>query len=254
MELTILKRFIDEHVHDVEGKISVSSSVVSGSSSAKDRIKLPKLELKKFNGDPLQWKSFVDSFDCAIQNNESLSSVEKMTYLTNLLSGSAEQTISGLSLCNENYEIALKLLHERYGDPQVIVSAHMNKLLTLENVKGSRDIKSMRKLYDQIESQVRSLNALGFKAENYGPMLIPVLLSKLPNDIKLMISRKFDKDIWNAEAVIELLRKEIMAREKLCNLKTEDDEKRDFPYSGSNYSVCFVLVSTNHMTAKLSRN
>ncbi|XP_057299452.1 uncharacterized protein LOC130630071 [Hydractinia symbiolongicarpus] len=134
-ELTTLKKFLDKHVFENEGNVSVTSSDWSGNSSVRDRIKLPKLELKKFNGDPLQWKSFDESFECAIHENESLSSVEKLTYLTNLLSGSAEQTISGLSLCNENYEIARDLLKERFGDPQITVSAHMNKLLTLENVK-----------------------------------------------------------------------------------------------------------------------
>ncbi|XP_057290238.1 uncharacterized protein LOC130612923 [Hydractinia symbiolongicarpus] len=246
-ELTTLKKFLDKHVFENEGNVSVTSSDGSGNSSVRDRIKLPKLELKKFNGDPLQWKSFDESFECAIHKNESLSSVEKLTYLTNLLSGSAEQTISGLSLCNENYEIARDLLKERFGDPQITVSAHMNKLLTLENVKSSRDIKSMRKLYDLIESQVRSLKALGFKAENYGPMLIPVVLSKLPNDIKLMISRKFDEDIWDAEAVLKFLRKEIMAREKLSNIKLEEDEQREFPSSGSSLNAQAARTGTRKL-------
>ncbi|XP_057299451.1 uncharacterized protein LOC130630070 [Hydractinia symbiolongicarpus] len=105
----------------------------------------------------------------------------------------------------------------------------------------------MRKLYDLIESQVRSLKALGFKAENYGPMLIPVVLSKLPNDIKLMISRKFDEDIWDAEAVLKILRKEIMAREKLSNIKLDEDEQREFPSSGSSLNAQAARTGTRKL-------
>ena len=82
-----------------------------------------------------------------------------MNYLVNLLTGTAEETIKGLSLTNNNYELALQLLRERFGDEQVIISAHMNNLLRLEVIKGVSDVRGLRKLFDQVEGQVRSLEA-----------------------------------------------------------------------------------------------
>ena len=67
----------------------------------------------------------------------------------------------------------------------------MNKLFSLNNVFDSTGIKSLRKLFDTIETQVRSLNCLGYDCHSYGSMLILILLSKLPQDLNLEISRKF---------------------------------------------------------------
>ena len=93
---------------------------------------------------------------------QNLSGVEKMNYLSNLVKGEAESTIRGLTLCNENYKICLKMLQDRYGDPQLLISAHMNKLLNLEKIRNLHDLKALRILCDQVEAQVRSLNALGW--------------------------------------------------------------------------------------------
>ena len=97
-----------------------------------------------------------------------------MNYLTTHLEGEAEAALKGLKLCNDNYETAKDLLKERFSDKQTLLSCHMNKLLPLI-VYDSTDIKSLRKLFDTIETQVRSLNCLGYDCHSYGPMLIPIL-------------------------------------------------------------------------------
>ena len=51
-------------------------------------------------------------------------------------------------------------------------------------------VKEMRKLHDTIESNVRALRSLGINYEYFGPLLVPIILEKLPNTIKLQISRR----------------------------------------------------------------
>ena len=46
-------------------------------------------------------------------------------------------------------------------------------------------------------------------------MLIPVVMSKLPSEIKLVITRQFGKDVWEVKLVLEAYRKELEAREKV---------------------------------------
>ena len=48
----------------------------------------------------------------------------------------------------------------------------------------------MRKLHDTIESNVRVLRSLGINYEHFGPLLVPIILEKLPIAIKLQISRR----------------------------------------------------------------
>ena len=72
----------------------------------------------------------------------------------------------------------------------------MNKLLSLNNVYYSTYIKSLRKLFDTIETQVCSLNCFGYDCHSYGSVLIPILLSKFTQDLNIEISRKFGKNVW----------------------------------------------------------
>ena len=69
----------------------------------------------------------------------------------------AQHTISGLSLTNDNYNEALNLLKNHFGNNQVIISAHMNTLVKLPSV-NNEDIKALRKLYDDVGSHVRRLS------------------------------------------------------------------------------------------------
>ena len=221
----ILAEFISSN------KIKEDISIVA-SSSASFNVKLPKIEIKKFKGDPTTWRNFIDSFECAVDKNDRLSDVEKMNYLVNLVSGEAENCINGLSLCNENYTIALNLLKERYADKQVLISSHMNKLLELKSVHEISNTVGLRALYDHVNAQVRSLLSIGLNSEDYGPMLIPVLMSKLPQELKLIITRQFGKDVWNINNILKSLKDEIETREKL-NLTV--NEVGGFPpFSGVN--------------------
>jgi len=44
-------------------------------------VNLPKISIKSFNGDQLEWLTFWDSFSAAIDENIELNDVEKMNYL-----------------------------------------------------------------------------------------------------------------------------------------------------------------------------
>ena len=50
-----------------------------------DRVKLPKVVLRKFSGDPLDWKSFKETFETAGHSSDSIINIEKFTYLKTYL-------------------------------------------------------------------------------------------------------------------------------------------------------------------------
>ena len=110
------------------------------------RVKLPKLELSKFDGDIINWQGFWDQFLIAIHENDSLADNDKFTYLKSFLSDSALQSINGLSLNPTNYKEAIEILNERYKNKQVLISAHMQKLEKLPRIKSSNDINGLRKM------------------------------------------------------------------------------------------------------------
>ena len=84
-----------------------------------------------------------------------------------MLDGPAAATIAGLALSSASYSIAVKLLHERFGNRQLVINSHMESLLKLSCVSSMVDIKRIRMVYDMIESSVRTLQNLGISAKMY---------------------------------------------------------------------------------------
>ena len=231
-ETSELKMTIQERIINIELAIKADSSeseddddIVSARSSSRassskktkrltQTVKLPKLVIKKFGGNHAEYQAFWDSFDSAIHSNETLSDIEKLNYLRSFLEGPAVATIAGLALTKDNYKVAVDLLRERYGNKQVIISSHMESLLKLPRVNFVSDIKRVRMVYDHIEIKIRSLQALGIKAESYGSLLIPVVMEKIPEEFRLVISRKMKSDTWDVNELIEAFKEELEAREK----------------------------------------
>ncbi|XP_065675822.1 uncharacterized protein LOC136092029 [Hydra vulgaris] len=207
-------------------KFDLKTDCNSTLSSFKNKtVKLPVLKLDNFDGKPEKWTSFIENFDCAINANNDLSGIQKMTYLRNLLRGPALSSISGLSLSNENYKVALDILKERYDNKQNMISSHMKKLLSLERVHNLNKIDRLRYLLDSIEIQIRSLENLKITSEMYGPLLIPIILQKIPDELNLIINRQIDNNsTWDVMTVINILKTEIRAREQVSlNLNNNGD-------------------------------
>ena len=78
-----------------------------------------------------------------------------------------------------------------------------------------RGVDALRDLYNKVETQIRSLEYLGIDSTKYGPLLIPVLSSKIPDELNLIISRQFtSNDCWDIVPVLNALKTELVAREK----------------------------------------
>ena len=86
-KLTVLQPGLSES-QNVSGTPSspyqnvVENGATSSSANSKTvRVKLPKLEVRKFSGKLEEWQEFWDSFESAIHSNDSLSNVDKISYL-----------------------------------------------------------------------------------------------------------------------------------------------------------------------------
>ncbi len=67
--------------------------------------------------------------------------------------------MAGLSLSNENYYVAVKLLHDRFGDKQEMIDLHYNKLINIAPARNTTE--SLRLFLDKFERHIRSLEVLG---------------------------------------------------------------------------------------------
>lgn len=178
-------------------------------------LKLPKLVLDKYGGDPKKFTEFWNSYESTIEQNDSLSKIEKFAYLKSLLINQAYNIVSGFELTSDNYDRYIKALKERYGRKEIIIQSFMNKILNLEAVKNSSNLKAMRKLYDELEISVRNLEAMNVASGSYGHLLIPILLKLIPEDMVLDFNRQNKaKDEINVNELIEFIKTEIECREQ----------------------------------------
>ena len=169
--------------------------------------RLPKLILPEFNGEVTNWQTFWDTFESAIHNNQSLADVQKFTYLRSLLHDTAARCIEGFPLTNNNYRAAVDLLKERFGQTHTIVSSHMQTLLDLPAPR--HHIGELENFVDQIETNVRGLEALGQSEQNYGGLLVPIILGKLSSEILRNMTREHGESSWTLDQLRKALHKEV---------------------------------------------
>ncbi|GBM18627.1 hypothetical protein AVEN_263859-1 [Araneus ventricosus] len=184
---------------------------------SKDRgfnVKLPKLTIEKFTGNPQEWTEFWNSFETTIHENNVLSKVEKFSYLKMYLSGKALNVVSGFELSNENYDNCIKILKDRFGRKDVIVSSYMNKIINIEPVKNSSNLNALRRLYDDLITSVRNLDAMSVTSGSYSCMLIPMVLKKIQYNMVLEFNRKKgSKSEVEVSELLDYIKSEVECRE-----------------------------------------
>ena len=61
-------------------------------------VKLFKLEIAKYSGDPNEFLTFLEAFDATVNRDKSISNVQKFAFLKSFHTGDAAATIKGLPL------------------------------------------------------------------------------------------------------------------------------------------------------------
>ena len=162
-----------------------------------------------------------------MHDNPDLTNIERFTYLKGYLTNGAARCVEGLAVTAANYHEAIRLLKDRSGNRNSIISKHMDTLLSLEAVKSANSVGPLRLLYNKIMMNIRALKSFDISSNQFGPMLTPVILQKLPSSIKLEIGRQL-KGEWNVDNVLELLHAEIQTQET-CNSLNVDDKRDPIP-------------------------
>ena len=197
---------------------TVDKSLLHHKLSIPLQSKLPKIELPKFAGDVTKFRSFWESFTNSVDLNPNLSTIDKFNYLKALLEGSPARAIQGLALTKNNYAAAIDILQKQSSKTQQIICGHKEDLLKIPPYSSDRTAH-LRLVYDKVHANIRGLEALGIKTDQYGSFLIPVVI---PPDVHLQIARLTTKDIWQIDEFLQVLRTEVEAREVSEGVKVHD--------------------------------
>ena len=120
---------------------------------------LPEWKLSEYNGDPIHWHEWFGQFKSAIDSAQ-LSDDVKLTYLKTLVTGKAKVAIAEFAFCGAMYKDALKTLERKFGQPQAVVTAYLDKLANVPPVKmhNSESIISYSATVSSLVGVFRSLN------------------------------------------------------------------------------------------------
>lgn len=81
---------------------------------------IPDVKLSKFDGNPLKYVEFLETFKIHVHNKCHLTDDMRMVQMKTHVAGEAEKGISGLGCGGIMYATALKTLQEQFGQKSVI--------------------------------------------------------------------------------------------------------------------------------------
>lgn len=123
------------------------------SGGALPKLKLPQVDLPKFDGKPENFERFMDSLE-KLLSKFNLTQFEKYTYLLAQVSGSARQIVQSVPLGDQSYDVAKKLLSDAYSCKINQQYSVIRKLVEI-NLDSSKDpfswISESRVLVQQLE-------------------------------------------------------------------------------------------------------
>jgi hypothetical protein len=208
--------------------------------------------LPKFKGDITNYRTFWDTFESAVHTNPELSKIDKFNYLNSLLEGRALRAVQGLTVSGDNYQEAIEILQQRFGKSQQIISAHMDEFMKIPACTVDKP-SQLRYIYDKISVHVRGLASLGVNSKQYGSLLIPVIMAKLPQEVRVQIARKTTKEIWDISDILNVILKEVEAREIGENVKINSESRKPPPNKFPSTAAASLVAQESRPQSKSCR-
>ena len=131
-----------------------------------------------------------------------LSDDVKLTYLKTLVSGKAKNAIAEFAYSGVFYKNALKTLERKFGQPQTIVAAHLEKLSNFPPLK-MHNSESIISFASCISSLVAVLKSLGYEYDLKSTSVLNQVISKLPPNMKESRSLHSVKKCWRQPIVLD---------------------------------------------------
>lgn len=191
-------------------------------------LKLPQIQIAKFDGKHFRWLEFRDTFESLIHKNDRIEDVHKFHYLNSYLEGDAARIISNLEVSTNNYSEAWKLLCNRYDNKRVLINHHLNSLFNIKHLPNETE-RSLRFLVDHVTKNLRALSSLGQPTDKWDVLIIFMLSSKLDSQtlIKWEEYRNILEDIPSLENFYKFLTDRANVLESLGrNIKPENNNSR----------------------------
>ncbi|GFR28826.1 integrase catalytic domain-containing protein [Trichonephila clavata] len=132
-----------------------------------------------------EWLAFSDLFEAAVSNNQNLTGAQKLQYLKGSLRSDALSIVNSLFITNDNFEIAWKLLKDRYFNKREIMSSLMKKFINITPLSGESSTQILNLMLESLEYKVDPTS---------DTLLMHMILFKLDTNSRTWFERTFPTD------------------------------------------------------------
>ncbi|XP_062542276.1 uncharacterized protein LOC134210250 [Armigeres subalbatus] len=141
-------------------------------------LRLPKIDLPRFDGDFSRWLSFRDTFTSMVHSNADIPTVAKLQYLLQSLEGEAHKPFETVDIEADNYASTWDALLKRYDNKRFLKRQLFRALYDLAPLKRESP-KELHDLVDDYQRYVRALSKLDEPVIHWDTPLINLLSYKL---------------------------------------------------------------------------
>lgn len=164
---------------------SIANSTINEGHSGPSRhttMKLPQLQLNKFDGNYDNWEEFRDTFLACFHNTKGVySDCQKLLYLKGLLSEEPSLLLKNIKSTNENFALAWEILNKRYSNKRKIIYAHFKLLTQLPSVQ-KESVAELRSLLDTANASITAIRSHNNEIGLLDEYLVFNLSSKLDRE------------------------------------------------------------------------
>ena len=170
-----------EHGSELASVMKRQNDIIDLLALQHQKASLPTREIPVFDGNPLNYITFIRAFEYGIEE-KTKSSQDRLYYLEQYTTGQPRELVRScfhIEPSSEGYRQALSLLKENFGDDIKVTMAYMEKAFNWTNIK-SDDGKALQSYALYLRSCCNAMQELEIMQELNLPTNIKLIMSKLP--------------------------------------------------------------------------
>ncbi|XP_055622806.1 uncharacterized protein LOC129766309 [Toxorhynchites rutilus septentrionalis] len=168
-------------------------------------LRLPKIDLPKFDGDYSRWLGFRDTFKSMVHDVKDIPLVAKLQFLLQSLEGETRTPYETVDIAAANYVITWEALLKRYDNKRFLTKQLYRTLHDLAPIR-KEFAQDLHHLVDDFQRHVKELAKLGELVETWDTPLICMLSYKMdPATLRAWEEYAAKSDNVGYEACIEFL-------------------------------------------------
>ena len=201
---------VSEWLSELTKKLSPSTEIRQADRQGQrstPKLKLPAIDLPKFDGSLDTWITFRDTFKSIVHSNADLTPAIKFRYLKSSITDKYSP-ISHIPESDDGYQDAFDLVIKKYDDKRRILDRHFSALIASKKMQ-SEDADDLQKLLNEFKIHTSAMERAHSKADLYEALIANLLVYRLDAHTRDIIETDMKLEIPTWSEVETLLEKRI---------------------------------------------